>query len=178
MALKATIYRVELDVANVDAGYYGNHVLTIACHPSETEERMMIRVLAFALHADPALEYGRGLSATDEPDLWRKDASGTIEHWIDIGLPDEKRLRRAAGRARRITVIAHGGRAVDVWWQRNREALRRIEGLEVLALPWESGKALAALATRSMRLQCTLQEGQAYLSDGTQTLVIELAPLP
>ena len=99
MALKATIYKVELAVADMDRNYYGDHGFTIARHPSETDERMMTRVLAFALHADDALAFGRGLSTSDEPDLWRKDLTGAIELWIEVGLPEVKRLRRAAGRA-------------------------------------------------------------------------------
>ncbi len=106
----------------------------------------MMRVLAFALHADPALEFGRGISSEDEPDLWLKDATGAIRLWIDVGLPDERRLRRAAGRAERLVVIAYGGRGIDVWWDRIREALARLPALTVLAIPIEAGRALAALA--------------------------------
>lgn len=173
MALKATIYRAELDVANIDESYYGSHTLTIACHPSETEERMMIRVLAFALFAARAPEFGRGLSAEDEPDLWVKDPSGLILDWIDIGLPEEKRLRRAAGRARRVTVFAHGGRGIDVWWERNAAAFARIAGLAVLALPWEPAKALAGLARRNMKLSCTVQDGQIWLAGTDVSVAIE-----
>ena len=133
----------------------------------------MMRVLAFALHADPALEFGRGISSEDEPDLWLKDATGAIRLWIDVGLPDERRLRRAAGRAERLVVIAYGGRGIDVWWDRIREALERLPALTVLAIPHEAGRALAALADKAMRLQCTVQEQQVYLNDAAHSVLIE-----
>src|SRR5664279_1025335 len=104
MALKATIFRAELAVADLDRNYYGTHSLTLARHPSETDERMMVRLLAFALHADDALAFGRGLAAEDEADLVQKDLTGAIRLWIDVGLPDERSLRRAAGRAARVVV--------------------------------------------------------------------------
>ncbi len=119
MALKATIFKVELQVADMDRSYYGDHALTIARHPSETDERMMLRVLAFALHAGPDLAFGKGLSTDDEPDLWQRDLTGAIALWIDVGQPDEKLLRRACGRAREVVVYAYG-RGVDLWWDRAR----------------------------------------------------------
>src|SRR3982750_3888876 len=109
MALKSTILKAELCIADVDRGYYHDHTLTIARHPSETEERVMVRLLAFALHASDALTFGRGLSTEDEPDLWQHDLTGTIESWIDVGLPDERVVRKACGRARDVYVLAYGG---------------------------------------------------------------------
>src|SRR5678816_1520267 len=111
MALKATIFKAELSIADVDRGYYADHALTIARHPSETDGRMMVRLLAFALNAHERLEFGKGLSDTDEPDLWQKSLTGAIEHWIEVGQPDDKRLLRACGRADRVTVYAYGNRA-------------------------------------------------------------------
>jgi uncharacterized protein YaeQ len=124
MALKSTIFKAELSVADIDRGYYRDHILMIARHPSETDERMMVRLLAFALHADDALTFGRGLSTQDEPDVWRRDLTGAIEQWIDVGLPDEREVRKACGRAREVYVLAYGGRAVDLWWQSAREKTR------------------------------------------------------
>lgn len=173
MALKSTIHRLELNVADIDRGVYDTFTLTLARHPSETEERLMVRVLAFALHADHALEFGRGLSTEDEPDLWLRDATGAICHWIDVGLPEERRLRRAAGRAQRITVLAHGGRAIDVWWNRNHEVLARLTQLEVLALPGDITPALDSFISRSMQLQCTIQERQVCISDATHSVLLE-----
>jgi uncharacterized protein YaeQ len=148
MALKSTIFKAELSVADIDRGYYRDHVLTIARHPSETDERMMVRLLAFALHADDALAFGRGLSAEDEPDVWRRDLTGAIEQWIDVGMPDEREVRKACGRARAVYVLAYGGRAVDLWWQVARE--KGAPGrLAVTEVPLEASRALAQLAGRS-----------------------------
>ena len=116
---------------------------------------MMVRLLAFALHADEALEFGRGLSAEDEPDLWQRDLTGAIERWIDVGLPDERAVRKACGRARSVDILAYGGRAVELWWEGARARLERQEGLTVTEVPLEASRALAQLAGRSMRLQVT-----------------------
>ncbi len=177
MALKATIYKADLSIADMDRGYYADHSLTLARHPSETDERMMVRLLAFVLHAHDALVFGKGLCVDDEPDLWRKDLTGAIQLWIDVGLPDEKWLRKACNRSDDVILLAYGGRAVDVWWSQIQNKLTRLDNLSILALPQDAGDALAALAARTMRLQCTVQDGHVFLTDGTHTVNTELIPL-
>ena len=174
MASNATIFKAVLKIADMDRNYYADHVLTIARHPSETDERMMVRLLAFAVHADQALAFGRGISAEDEPDLWRKDLTGNIEQWIEVGQPDERRLRKACNRAANVWVCNYGGRAADLWWSQNREALERLQPLTVMNLPFEAGRAVTALAQRSMQLQCTIQEGQIWLADAQHSVSLEL----
>ena len=174
MALKATIFKVELQVSDLDRGHFSTHSLTLARHPSETDERMMVRVLAFALNADDALEFGRGLSSEGEPDLVKKDLTGAIDLWIDVGLPDEREVRKAAGRAREVKVYLYGGRGAALWWEQNRAALARLENLSVADLPTEITAALAGMAERSMRLDCTIQDGQVWIGAG-ETLHFELA---
>src|SRR5512137_3173344 len=107
MAQGATVYRTDLTVSDLDRGVYAQHAVTLARHPSETEERLMVRLLAFALHADDALEFGRGLSTEDEADLWQRDPAGVLVRWIDVGLPDERTIRKACGRAREVVVLAY-----------------------------------------------------------------------
>lgn len=173
MALKSTVYKAALNIADMDRAYYAEHALTLARHPSETEERLMVRLLAFALNADERLEFGRGISTDDEPALWLKEYSGDIRLWIEVGLPDERDLRRACGRAARVTVYAYGGSKARMWWDANGEALQRNDNLEVLEIAPESSAALAALAQRTMKLQCTVQEGTAWVSDGAITVQVE-----
>lgn len=168
MALKATIYKAELNIADMDRHYYRDHALTLACHPSETLERLMVRLLAYCLFADEALGFCKGLSADDEPDLWQKDLTGAITRWIEVGLPDERRLRRACGRAQEVIVLAYGGRATDLWWQQNAAALARNNNLRVLAISAEQASLLTTLGQRSMRLDCLIQDGQAWLADARQ----------
>ena len=172
MALKSTIYKAELQLSDMDRHYYATHALTLAQHPSETEERLMVRLLAFALHADDALEFGRGLSSDDEPDLWRKSLGGEIELWIDLGQPDQSRIRKASGRAREVVVINYGGRSADIWWEKNRAALSRIGNLTVLDIDGATVAALAALANRTMRLQGMVQDGQFELYGEGASLTI------
>ncbi|MFA7238840.1 MAG: YaeQ family protein [Sulfuricellaceae bacterium] len=174
MALKATIFKAELQIADMERNYYHDHTLTIARHPSETDERMMVRLLAFALHAHEALAFGKGLSADDEPDLWQKDLTGAIEIWIDVGLPDEKRVRKACGRAQQVYIYSYGGRVADMWWSQNRDKLERVKNLSVINLPPESSLSLAKLAQRNMLLQCTIQEGQVWLSDQDNSVQVAM----
>ncbi len=181
MALKATIFKAELQIADMDRNYYHDHVLTLARHPSETDERMMMRLLAFALNAHAAgdgslqaLGFGRGLGDEDEPDLWQKDLTGAIRLWIDVGLPDEKRIRRACGRAGAVRVYSYGGHAAGLWWKQVGGTLERSSNLAVAGVPQAASRALAKLARRNMLLQCSIQEGTVWFTDGKETAQVEL----
>lgn len=177
MASNATLFKAVLHIADVDRQYYQDHTITLARHPSETDERMMVRLLAFVLHADEALSFGRGLSTEDEPALWRKDLTGVIERWIEVGLPDEKVVRQACGRADQVYIYTYGGRAADQWWKLHESLLGRYHNLTVVNLPMEEGRALTQLAQRQMQWHCTIQEGQLMIGDGTTALHIELTML-
>jgi uncharacterized protein YaeQ len=169
MALKSTVFKAALQVNDVDRGYYAAHPLTLARHPSETDERMMLRVTVFALHAHADLAFGRGLSTDDEPDLWRRDATGAIVEWIDVGQPEVKLIRRAAGRAAAVDVYCYG-RAVDPWWAQSRTELERIPHLAVTRVADETIAALARLVERTMQLHCTVLDGEITL--GTEAAVV------
>jgi uncharacterized protein YaeQ len=173
MALKATIFKAELTVSDLDRGHFETHSLTLARHPSETDERMMVRVLAFALNADERLAFGRGLSSEGEADLCRTDLTGAIDLWIDVGLPDEREIRKASGRAGRVAVYTYGTGA-ELWWKQNAAALARLDNLSVVNVGPEASRALAKLAQRSMKLQCTVQDGHVYLSGEADP--VEIAP--
>jgi uncharacterized protein YaeQ len=173
MALKSTVYKVDLQIADMDRNYYADHSLTLARHPSETEERLMVRILAFALYASEDLAFGRGLCVDDEPDLWRRDPTGAIELWLDVGLPDEKWVRKACNRAQRTVILSYGGRPAEAWWQQNRDKLARLPRLDILGLSEDDSKAMAGMAQRSMRLQCTVQDGDILLTDGQSSLHLE-----
>jgi uncharacterized protein YaeQ len=176
MALKSTIFKAALQVADMQRGYYADHSLTIARHPSETDERMMLRVLAFALHAAVDLSFGKGLSTDDEPDLWQRDLTGAIGLWIDVGQPDDKLVRRACGRARQVVVYAYG-RGAELWWGRSRAALERMRNLSVVSVPVATSQALASLAQRTMQLQCTIQDGHVWLGDKDGGVEVALTTL-
>lgn len=177
MALKSTILRLSLNVADLDRNYYGDFPLTVAQHPSETDERMMLRVLAFALNASDSLSFGRGISTDDEPDLWEKDLTGAINTWIDLGTPDPDRLRKACSRARRVLLYSYGDRATPVWWQKHAAALQRFDHLTIWQVTDSEVKALAALARPGLELQCTVSDGEAWLSGLGQSLSVRPLPL-
>lgn len=174
MAMKSTVYKVQLNVADMDRDYYADHVLTMACHPSETEERLMVRLLTFALHASDDLQFTRGLSSEDEPDLWRKDLTGEVKHWFILGMPDETRIRKGCNRAEHCTVVTYGDRAPPIWWEKIRGSVQRFDNLTVLHLPEAVTLDLASSASRGLDWQVTIQDGTTWISvDGRQ---IEVRP--
>lgn len=171
MALKATVVKAELQLSDLDRHHYATYPLTLAQHPSETDQRLMVRLLAFALFAEERLEFGKGLSNDEEPDLWRRDYTGDIEQWIDLGQPDESRIRKACGRARQVIVVNYGGRAADLWWDRNAAALSRLGNLTVIDIDEASVETLAALIQRSMRFSVLIQDGELQLMGDAGTLL-------
>jgi uncharacterized protein YaeQ len=168
MALKSTIYKADCQIANIDNGYYQPHNLTIALHPSETEERMMVRLLAFVANAHEYLQFSKGMSTDDEPDLWQKSLTDDIELWIDVGMPDEKRIRKACSRADKVIIYSYGGRN-SVWWKQIEPKLERFNNLTVVNLPKSATDQLGLLIKRVMQLQISLQDGQIWVSDDQQT---------
>ncbi|OJZ17985.1 MAG: hypothetical protein BGP21_06695 [Thiobacillus sp. 65-29] len=176
MALKATIYKADLQIADMDRHVYVDHALTIARHPSETDERMMARLLAYALNAQEGIAFTRGLSEVDEPDVWVKTLAGDISLWIDLGQPDETRIRRACHRAAAVLVLCYGS-GCGVWWKQNASKLARFPNLTVLQLAAETSQALAALAERNMRLQCLVQDGEVWINSETRNVPVKLTTL-
>ncbi|NEX22411.1 YaeQ family protein [Thiorhodococcus mannitoliphagus] len=174
MALKATVFKAQVQISDLDRHYYESHTLTLARHPSETDARMMVRLLAFCIFADPQLSLTKGLSTDEEPDLWQHSLSGEIERWIELGQPDERRLRQACGRAREVVVVTYAGRSAALWWTQNSANLARLRNLRVLDLDAAEVQALTALVARSMDLQCTLDGGQVWIGNDQST--VELTP--
>jgi uncharacterized protein YaeQ len=162
MALKSTVCKAELQVSDMDRYYYQSHTLTLAKHPSETDERLMVRLIAFALFASESLSFGKGLSDDEEPDLWQKDLTGAIELWIEVGLPDERVLRKACGRSDKVALVLYGGRTADMWWSQNSKALLKLDNLTVINLP--DTAALTDAAERNMNISCTIQDGEMLVS--------------
>jgi uncharacterized protein YaeQ len=178
MALKATIYKAQLQIADMDRQFYGDHSVTIARHPSETDERMMVRLLALALHLPfdnhhGKLELAKSLWDTDEPDLWQKDLTGQIVHWIDVGQPDDKRLMKASPRSERVTVLSYSA-STPIWWNNIATKITRARNLSVWQIPFDQATALSSLAQRSMQLQVTVQDHSIWVGDGVQS--IEVVP--
>lgn len=165
MALKSTIHKANLQVTDMDRHYYAAHQLTLAKHPSETEERLMVRLLAFVLFASESLVFGKGLSDETEPDLWQKDLTDAIELWVNVGLPDEREVRKACGRANKVAVVLYGGNVADMWWDNNSKALLKQSNLTVINLP--DTEALSQACTRNMEVSCTIQDEQILVAHDT-----------
>jgi len=176
VALNATIFKASVQISDMDRGYYHEHALTIARHPSETDERMMVRLLAFCLHASETLSFGKGLSTDDEPDIWEKDLTGAIVLWIDVGQPDDKRIRKACGRAAGVFVYSYGAQGARMWWEQVGGKLERTRNVTVIRLPAET-RDLATLAERNMRLTCTIQDRHVWLANDAGSVEIALETL-
>lgn len=179
MALKATIYKAEIQLSDIDRGLYADYPVTIARHPSETDERMLIRLLAYVLsvpadrdHGD--LEFAKDMWEADEPSLWQKDYTGEIVHWIEVGQPDEKRLLRATARVGRVSVFSFSA-STPIWWKGLESKLTRARNLTVWQIPADQSQALAALAQRTMALNVTVQDGAIWVGDSARS--IEVAPV-
>ena len=164
MAQNATIHKVELSVSDMDRHYYEVHKLTVAKHPSETDERLMVRIVAFALNAHEHLEMTKGLSTDDEPDIWQKSLSGEIDLWVALGLPSEKVMRQSCSKAAKVIVYPYGGRIAEVWWDKVRNGINRFENLQIINFSEADTGALAKLASRGMKLQVNIQDGDVMVS--------------
>ncbi len=176
MALKSTVFKATLSISDMDRGYYADHSLTIARHPSENDERMMARLLAFVLHASERLTFGKGLSDPDEPDLVARDLTGAIVQWIEVGTPDERAILKACGRAGQAVVLAYASNT-PVWWAGIETRLTRARNLSVLSIPPAQSQALVALAQRTMQLQCSVQDGSVWVADARQQVQVDVTRL-
>jgi len=174
MSSRSTVLKARLHIADIDRGYYADHILTLARHPSETDERVVVRLLAFMLNADASLAFANGLTHEDEPDLWCKDRTGDVSLWIEVGLPDPKRVRKAAIRARRTMIYSYGGRSAKVWWDANQQKLEAIQNLTIAEVPTSVSQALVAIVQRAMELNCTIQDGQVWIADDKVSVPVTL----
>lgn len=176
MALKATIYKAVVNVADIDRNQFLDASLTLAQHPSETQERMMLRLLAWIKYADERLQFTRGLSADDEPEIWLRNDHLGIDLWIELGLPDERRIKKACSLAKEVALFTYNSRAAEIWWQQNQSKLSAFEKLSIWYLDDEQLAKLSAFATRTMTLQATVQDGAIWLSDSQNNLEIHFTP--
>lgn len=165
MAIGSTIHKIQLNISNMDTNYYETHELTIAKHPSETDKRLMLRLVAFALNATDRLLITNGISADDEPDLWEKEYTGDVKLWIELGQPDEKRVRKACGKSGRVIVYTYNLNSAETWWAQNKEQYSRFKNLSVIHLHTED---LEALSERSMRLQCNISDEELSVHSDTK----------
>jgi uncharacterized protein YaeQ len=173
MAQKSTIFKAQINIADMDRHHYQDYNLTIARHPSETDQRMMLRIVCFALFAHVNLEFTRGLSTDDEPDLWQTALSGEIEHWIDLGQPDEKRIRRACGRAQKVTVVCYSGNGAAIWFDKFKGGLARFKNLTVINIDNDQSTELTELVERNMALQITIEDQSLCINTDSRNLTVD-----
>lgn len=174
MALKATIFKIDLSISDMDRNYYAEHNLTIARHPSENDLRMMLRILAFMFNASERLEFTKGLSEVEDPDIWQKSYADEIELWIELGQPSAQRIKKGCNQAQQMAIFSYTGNAFDTWWQKEQNALAQRNNLSITTIDEAVGEEIAELVDRTMQIQCTISEGQAWLTIGDNS--IEVSP--
>lgn len=175
MALNATIYKFDIDVSDLDRNHYAHYSQHVALHPSETVERMVMRILAYCLNANEQLAFTKGLSTDSEPDLWQKNYSDDIELWIELGLPDDKRIKKACNQSDKVKLYAYGGQGVETWWDNLSGHAYKFSELSVYRFEGDSVEAFANQIERTMALSCMIQDGQVTLSwdGGMQEFAIQ-----
>lgn len=172
MASKSVVFKTELVISDMDRHYYATHNLVLAQHPSEPDRRLIARLVVFVLFAHERLEFGRGISSDEDPDLWRKDLTGVIEQWIELGQPDESEIRKACGRSQHVVIVTYSGNSAGVWWSKIATSFSRLRNLTVIDLDSNALDQATLFLERSMKLSATIQEGELFLSNGTETLPI------
>jgi len=177
LALNATIYKVHLELSDIDNSKYGTYPLTIALHPSETEERMLLRIVAFAINATENLQFTKGICADDEPDLWEKNLTGDIDHWIELGLLDEKRIKKACNRSKKVSLYTYGSGNVDTWWKHTENKLPKNCDLSVYRFICNSETPFEDLIARTFTLQCAIQEAAIMLFSGDNSIELSVEQL-
>jgi uncharacterized protein YaeQ len=164
MALSATIYKFDIDLNDLDRNHYAFYSHHVALHPSETVERMVIRILAFCLNASETLTFTKGLSTDSEPDLWQKNYSDDIELWIELGTPDDKRIKKACNQSDQVILYAYGGQGVDTWWNNFSKHAYKFENLAIYRIDLAMVEKFTQGLERTMALSCMIQDGQITLS--------------
>jgi len=182
MALKSTINKAVLNIADMNRNYYHSHSLTLAQHPSETDERLMMRLVAFALHANEDLVFTKGISTDEEPDIWQKDLTDQIVLWIDLGQIEEKRIKKACGKSAQVIIYTYQSRSAKPWWQKLESGLKRFHNLSVIEITPVSTDSkpaipIESLLQRNMQLQCNIQDNLVYLSSTLGELEMSLHKL-
>ena len=174
MALKATIFKADVSISDMDRQYYQSHHLTVARHPSETDARMMLRIVAFILNASDTLEFTKGLSEVDDPDLWQKSLTDEIELWLELGQPSEQRIKKGCNQAKCMKIYSYADNGFETWWSKEKNKVWVRENLQVITVDASLAEQLSALVDRNMQIQATIQDGQVWLMIGETS--VELVP--
>lgn len=172
MAIRPSIFKINIQIADMDRHYYNDHTLTIAQHPSETPERVMVRILAFALNASANLSFADGITDQNNADLWDKDHNEQISLWISVGLPDEKLIRKAVNRSNQVIIYSYGGRRSEIWWSKLK--LSAYPNLKVINLPAEETQSLATMLSRGMKMNFTIEDGEIMIANESTSLNMTL----
>lgn len=176
MALGSSIHKVTVDLSDIDNNKYIDFSLTLALHPSETEERMMIRLLAFMFAHDENLEFSDGLNNPDLPDIWQKNLMGDVEHWIDVGQPDEKRMRKASGRSEQVSVFTFNSYKSEFWLEKISPKIKKNKKISIYTLQVFGDLKLESLVKRTMKFNCLIEDKTIFISDQEHRIEIKVVP--
>ena len=173
MALKSTIHKVRLTLSNLNIHHYNDYSLTIAKHPSENDLRMMVRLLAFCLSAQEEIQFTKGLGTDTEPDLWKINHDGSIEHWIELGLPDERHIRQICSKARKVSIYTYHGNQALQWFESVENKLQRFDHLNIVHFIISDSHSLEAFTGKGMNLSISVEDNEIWVSNETERICVE-----
>lgn len=164
MALKATIFKAKVSLSNLNIHHYDDLTLTIARHPSENNLRMMVRILAYLMSAQEELSFTKGISSDSEPDIWKINHDGSIDHWIELGNLDERRIRQSCAKAKKVTIYTYQGNQSLSWFKTLENGLSRFENLDIINFTFPNDQSIEDFAERGMNISCTIEDSEIWLS--------------
>ena len=173
MALKSTVYKANISLSNLNIHHYSDYSLTLAKHPSETDLRLIIRLMVFSLLAQEGLQFTKGLGSDNEPDLWKINHDGSIDHWIELGLPDERHIRQICGKAKRVSIYTYHQNQNVQWFESLEKKLTRFDHLNIIHFLFEDELLLENFAQKGMNLTITIEDNELWLSNDNDRLKIE-----
>ncbi|WP_305046849.1 YaeQ family protein [Geoalkalibacter sp.] len=176
MALPSTIHRAVVQLSDVDRGIYETLQVTLARHPSETAQRLVLRLLAYAVCHAPELSFTKGICAGDEPDLWIREPDGRVKLWIEVGTPEPQRLLKACRHAEQVVLLTAGPGRFR-WDAQYRELLTGLDNVRVLGVDYDFVSQVATGLERSITWELTISGGSLYLTSAKQTYETTLETL-
>lgn len=174
MAKGSRIYKVKLFISDIDRNCYEQLELTVAQHPSESDERLLARLLAFGLEYESGLAFGGGVSSTDQAPIWLRNDYEEVQHWIEIGQPDPDRLAKLNKRQPRLTLYTYGANA-HRWWHQHSPNLSKLQRLKAVQLDYDALQTLVSAMTSGFELQLNRQDEVLYLGLNDQQAEMQLA---
>jgi uncharacterized protein YaeQ len=173
MALKATIFKAKISLSNLNIHFYDELTLTIARHPSENNLRMMSRILAYLLTAQEGPVFTKGISSDTEPDIWIVNHDGSVDHWIELGHLDERRIRQSSSKAKKVSIFSYQGNQSLSWFSSIENGLSRFNNLNIIHFSFPENQNIEDFAERGMNFSCNIEDDEMWLSTEQDRICVQ-----